>query len=265
MKRIQWSIIAVALVLIADAANAAFLVSEKEVLRQARVEWLGMKRHLPLEPQPRVQRYVECVAANVLAVLPPEYENIDWEVVVFDEDEINAFADPNGKIGVFNGILKVAETPDMLAAVIGHEIAHATQGHVMDRARKNARQEIWSMLGGAAVGGADLMRQSLAIMSGLPFAREQETDADLVGLDYMAQAGFDPRASVYLWKNMAAAKAQSGRERQAGIPVDAPVGRDAYRQHDQVADAGAHQIQRGARGRQPPELHDGSLSGPRSP
>ena len=52
--------------------------------------------------------------------------NIDWEVVVFDEDEINAFADPNGKIGVFNGILKVAETPDALAAVIGHEIAHAT-------------------------------------------------------------------------------------------------------------------------------------------
>ena len=55
------------------------------------------------------------------------------------------------------------------------------------------------------------MRESLAIMSGLPFAREQETDADLVGLDYMAQAGFDPRAAVYLWKNMAAANAQAGQ------------------------------------------------------
>jgi predicted Zn-dependent protease len=213
MKRIQWSIIAVMLVLVADAANAAFLVSEKEVRRQARVEWLSMKRHLPLEPQPKVQRYVECVAANILAVLPPEYADIDWEIVVFDEDEINAFADPNGKIGVFNGILRVADTPDALAAVIGHEVAHATQGHVMDRARKYARQEIWAMLGGAATGAGDLMRQSLAIMSGLPFAREQETDADLVGLDYMAQAGFDPRSAVYLWKNMAAAKAQSGRER----------------------------------------------------
>ena len=135
-----------------------------------------MKRHLPLEPQPKVQRYVECIANNILAVLPDDHKDIDWEVVVFDEDEINAFADPNGKIGVFNGILKVADTPDALAAVIGHEVAHATQDHVMDRARKNARQEIWAMFGGAATGAGDMWRQGLAIMSGLPYAREQETE-----------------------------------------------------------------------------------------
>jgi predicted Zn-dependent protease len=213
MQRLQWSVIALASVVLANSASAAFLVSEKEVLRQARVEWLSMKRHIPLEPQPGVQKYVECVANNVLAVLPKELtDTIDWEVVVFDEDEINAFADPNGKIGVFNGILRVADTPDALAAVIGHEIAHATEGHVMDRARKNARQEIWAMLGGAATGAGDMWRQGLAIMSGLPFAREQETEADLVGLEYMANAGFDPRAAVYLWKNMAAAKLAQGRE-----------------------------------------------------
>ena len=214
MKRIQWSIaavIAVATGIVANAANAAFLVSEKEVLRQARVEWLSMKRHLPIEPEARVIRYVQCVARSVIAQLPPEHRNIDWEVVVFDEEAINAFADPNGKIGVFNGILKVADTPDALAAVIGHEVAHATQGHVMDRAKKNARQEIWAMLGGAATGAGDMWRSGIAIMSGLPFAREQETDADLVGLEYMANAGFDPRASVNLWKNMAAAKAQQGQ------------------------------------------------------
>jgi predicted Zn-dependent protease len=216
MKRLQWSVLAIASIVLADSASGAFLVSEKEVRRQARVEWLSMKRHIPLEPQPKVQRYVECVANSVLAALPADVSaNIDWEVVVFDEDEINAFADPNGKIGVFNGILRVADTPDALAAVIGHEIAHATQGHVMDRARKNARQEIWAMLGGAATGAGDMWRQGLAIMSGLPFAREQETEADLVGLDYMANAGFDPRSAVYLWKNMAAAKQAEGRERQA--------------------------------------------------
>jgi predicted Zn-dependent protease len=213
MKRTKWTFVALGLTLLAGSASAAFLVSEKEVLRQARVEWLGMKRHIPLEPEPRIQRYVQCIADNIIEALPPEHSNIDWEVVVFDEDEINAFADPNGKIGVFNGILKVADTPDALAAVIGHEVAHATQGHVMDRARKNARQEIWAMLGGAATGAGDLFRQGIAIGLGLPFAREQETDADLVGLDYMAKAGFDPRAAVYLWKNMAAAKAASGRER----------------------------------------------------
>ena len=155
MKRIQWSVIAMALTVLAQSASGAFLVSEKEVLRQARVEWLQMKRHVPLESDPRVQRYVECIANNIIAELPPEHANIDWEIVVFDEDQVNAFADPNGKIGVFSGILKVADTPDALAAVIGHEVAHATEGHVMDRARKSARQEVWAMLGGAAIGATD--------------------------------------------------------------------------------------------------------------
>jgi predicted Zn-dependent protease len=214
MKRLQWSVVAFAAIGLANSASGAFLVSEKEVLRQARVEWLSMKRHIPLEPQPKIQRYVECVADSIISTLPEELTaNIDWEVVVFDEDEINAFADPNGKIGVFNGILRVADSPDALAAVIGHEIAHATEGHVMDRARKNARQEIWSMFAGAAMGARDMWRQGLAILSGLPYAREQETEADLVGLEYMAKAGFDPRAAVYLWKNMAAAKLAEGRER----------------------------------------------------
>jgi predicted Zn-dependent protease len=213
VKRIQWSVIAVALTLLANTAFGQFVVSEKEIRRQARVEWLGMKRHIPLEPNVRIQKYVECIANNVIAQLPPEFANIEWEVVVFDEDEINAFADPNGKIGVFNGILKTADTPDALAAVIGHEVAHATEGHVMSRARKTARQEVWAMLGGAATGATDVWRQSIAIGFGLPYAREQESEADLVGLQYMANAGFDPRAAVYLWKNMAAAKEAEGRER----------------------------------------------------
>jgi predicted Zn-dependent protease len=213
MKRFQWSLIAAVLALLTNAAYGQFIVTEKEIRRQARVEWLGMKRHLPLEPDARVVRYVQCVADNIIAQLPAEHQAIEWEVVVFDEEQINAFADPNGKIGVFNGILRVADTPDALAAVIGHEVAHATEGHVMQRARKNARQEVWAMLGGAATGATDVWRQSIAIGLGLPFAREQETESDLVGLEYMANAGFDPRASVYLWKNMAAAKEADGQER----------------------------------------------------
>jgi len=202
-RRFQWSVIGVALTLLANVAYGQFVVSEKEIKRQARVEWLGMKRHIPLEPDARVQKYVECVAKSVLATLPPEFANVEWEVVVFDEEEVNAFADPNGKIGVYNGILKVADTPDALAAVLGHEIAHATNGHVMARARKNARQEVWAMLGGAATGATDVWRESIAIGLGLPYAREQETEADLVGLTYMSNAGYDPRSAVYLWKNMA--------------------------------------------------------------
>ena len=210
MKRLQWAFVAALGAIVAHAANGAFLVSEKEVRRQARIEWLSMKKHLTPEPEVRVQRYVECVANQILAQLPPEQAGLDWEVVVFDEESINAFADPNGKIGVFNGLLKVADTPDALAAVIGHEVAHATQGHVMDRAKRGARQDIWVMLGSAATGiRQDMIRQGVTNGLALPFARDQETEADLVGLKYMAQAGFDPRASVTLWKNMAAAEGRA--------------------------------------------------------
>ena len=128
MKRIQWSVIAMALTVLAQSANGAFLVSEKEVLRQARVEWLQMKRHVPLESDPRVQRYVECIANNIIAELPPEHAQHRLGSRRFRRRPGQRLRRPNGKIGVFSGILKVADTPDALAAVIGHEVAHATEG-----------------------------------------------------------------------------------------------------------------------------------------
>jgi predicted Zn-dependent protease len=211
MARISWGLVAAALALATTVAHAA---SEKEIRRQARVQWLSMKRHITPEPDARVQRYVQCVADQIIAQLPPGQADFDWEVVVFDDAQIQAFADPNGKIGVFNGLLRVADTPDALAAVIGHEVAHATEGHTMRAARRGLRQDIWVMLGSAATGvRQDLLREGVTIGLALPYARDQETEADLVGLHYMAKAGFDPRASIQLWKNMAAAK-----DKRAQVP-----------------------------------------------
>jgi predicted Zn-dependent protease len=192
-------------------AQAAFLASEKEVRRQARLQWLQMKRHLPLEPDPRVQSYVECVANRVIAELPKDQaEGFDWEVVVFDEEEANATADPNGKIAVYNGLLKIADTQDSLAAVIGHELTHATAGHTMDRMARAARQDVWAMIGVAATGVQ--VRDYLHIALALPFYREQELESDAVGLERMAKAGFDPRAAINFWKGMSAYMKQSGRD-----------------------------------------------------
>ena len=185
-------------------AQAALFVTKKEVLRQANTEWLMMKKHTPLSPTPRTQRYVECITNLVIAELDSSYDNWSWEVVVFDDDAANAFAMPGGKVGVFTGILNVADTPDALAAVIGHEIAHLTEDHVMSRAKKQSRTDALVLLGGAATGMGDWVRQSATIALSLPFDRSQESEADIVGLDYMARAGFDPRASLYLWKNMSA-------------------------------------------------------------
>lgn len=194
---------ALAAVLFAASAQAQLFTSEKEIIRQSRVQWLTMKRQTPLSPSPRLQQYVECVAYDIIDVLPPEYDNLDWEVVVFDDEAINAFAMPGGKVGVFTGILRVADTPDALAAVLGHEIAHLTEDHVMERARRQSRTDALVLLGGAATGMRGAARDAGAVFLTLPFGRKQESEADIVGLEYMAKAGYDPRAAMYLWKNMA--------------------------------------------------------------
>jgi predicted Zn-dependent protease len=193
-------------------AQAGLLVSEKEVKREARVEWLSMKRHVPIEPDQRVQQYAACVANSLIAVLDDKHKQLDWEVVVFDDDGINASANPEGKIAVLSGIFKVADTPDSFAAVLGHEIAHAALNHVMERAKKGARNDMLVMMGSAATGiQEDLIREGATIGVELPYERGQESQADLVGLQYMAKAGFDPRGAITLWKNMSAAN-RSGNQ-----------------------------------------------------
>ncbi|HEX6999059.1 MAG TPA: M48 family metallopeptidase [Gammaproteobacteria bacterium] len=184
-------------------AQAQLIVTEKEVMRQARTEWLLLKKHTPRAGNERLQSYVECITNRLIDVLEPSFQDLSWEVVVFDDDAANAFALPGGKVGVFTGILRVADTPDALAAVIGHEIAHLTEDHIMQRAKRQSRTDALVILGGAATGMGDVIRAGAQIGLALPFDRRQESEADLVGLEYMAKAGFDPRASIYLWKNMA--------------------------------------------------------------
>jgi predicted Zn-dependent protease len=220
MKQVKWALVAAcATFWAASATQAGVLVSEKEVHREARVEWLSMKRHLPLDPDPRVQKYIECIANRLIAEIEPtRKQQFDWEVVVFDDEQVNASANPDGKIAVLSGLLKVADTPDSMAAVLGHEISHATLDHTMDRAKKGARTDMLVLLGSAAV-GVDLSDIG-TIGLVLPYAREQESQADLSGLTYMAKAGFDPRAAIYLWKNMSAANKNQPPEFLSTHPSD---------------------------------------------
>ena len=254
MRRLKWFLIAACVSFVGlSVAHAGLLVSEKEIRRAARLEWLSMKRNVPLEPDPRVQRYVQCVAERVIDVLDDEHRKLDWEIVVFDDDGVNASANPEGKIAVLSGLLRVADTPDSLAAVLGHEIAHATQNHVMERAKQGARTDMLVLLGSAATGiRQDMLRDGATIGLSLPYARDQEAEADLVGLKYMARAGFDPRAAIYLWKNMSAASRGAPPE----VLVEPPLGRHPAQQHRQTNHAGTRDLQPSARSRQATELPD---------
>lgn len=187
------------------AGCALPLVSEREIAIQAGEEFEEMRAQMPVSNDIDARRYVDCVAHAIVATLEPPYSELDWDIELFDDEAINAFAMPGGKIGVFTGILTVAENQDQLGAVLGHEVAHVTEKHTVERANRTMTTQAGVMvagaLGGDIAGNAAQMGAQLGIL--LPYGRGQESEADVVGLGYMADAGFDPRASVQLWKNMA--------------------------------------------------------------
>ncbi|MCC7259231.1 MAG: M48 family metallopeptidase [Gammaproteobacteria bacterium] len=195
------------------AALAALLVacslplaSESEIDTQGDAEFQKIRNKTPISTDARLRAYVNCVANAIVRELPPPYVDQDGEVEVFDSEEINAFALPGGHIGVFTGIFKVAENQDQLATVIGHEVAHVTEQHALKRYNREATTQIGvvgvAIATGTGQAGADLAGMVASLGLSLPFSRSEESEADTVGLRYMARAGFDPRQSVRLWQNM---------------------------------------------------------------
>jgi predicted Zn-dependent protease len=156
---------------------------------------------------------VACVANAITRTLPGANSTTSWEIRVFADDTPNAFAVPGGKIGVNTGLLKVARTQGQLAAVIGHEVAHVLEGHANERVTSElAAQTAIGLVSLAADASNPLHGQLLGLLGmGVEvgvirrYSRTHEREADLVGLDLMAKAGFDPNASVALWHDMAEA------------------------------------------------------------
>ncbi|QBQ55994.1 M48 family metallopeptidase [Nitrosococcus wardiae] len=170
-----------------------------------------IKQETPVSQDPAINRYVRCVAEAVTAAAPPPQSGGQWKVTVFKADQPNAFALPGGYIGIHTGLLSVAENADQLAAVIGHEIGHVTAQHGNARlstqyATQAGLQLVQTLAGtpNSATGQQLMALLGLGTQVGiiLPFSRAQESEADILGLRYMARAGFDPRQSIQLWKNM---------------------------------------------------------------
>ncbi len=133
-----------------------------------------------------------------------------WEVNVIDSPAINAFCMPGGKIMVFRGLIdRLQLSDDELAAVIGHEIAHALLQHgrarMSEAVLKNVGVNLVALYFGLGDLGAGALAQAAQLAISLPYSRGHETDADLAGIELAARAGFDPRAAVTLWRKMAAA------------------------------------------------------------
>jgi predicted Zn-dependent protease len=179
-----------------------------DVQAELRVNWLMMKREMPRHPNPAVQRFAECIARAIVKVVPDEWQNLDWEIIVFDSESTNASVTPEGKIAVFSGLLQVASTPDRLAAVLGHEVAHLTEGHVRERVLRAAGTGLLGALGSAVTGFGNESQQAAQVVFQLPYQRNQENEADIAGMKLAAQAGYNPAAALEIWRQMVA---ESGR------------------------------------------------------
>lgn len=165
----------------------------------------NLKSEKPQSNSSQYKQFVNCIAEAITHETGGE-----WEVVVFEDDSLNAFALPGNKIGVHTGLVKLVDNQDQLAAVIGHEVGHVLARHSNERMSQttavnqgvaliSAVSNPTSTLGQLAISSLGIGAEYGII---LPFSRTHESEADIIGLDLMAKAGFDPRQSIDLWKKM---------------------------------------------------------------
>ena len=189
------------------------LMPDSEMSAMGGQAFQNLRQKTPLLQNQRANDYVECVVQALAREAGGQ-----WEVAVFQDASANAFALPGGKIGVNSGMLNVAANQHQLATVIGHELSHVLARHTNERISQDlAVKQGLSMVQALANPTSTAGQTAMGLLGVgaeygvlLPFSRIQESEADLMGLDLMAKAGFDPQESIGLWTNMG--KASGGAQ-----------------------------------------------------
>ncbi len=202
------------------------LVSDEEVEAMGLRAWQDIRETTETSGNRDYQAALDQVASRLL--LAQQVDPAQWEVVVFASPQINAFALPGGKIGVYEGMFDVFANEDQLAAIVGHEIGHLGAEHAQKRmsaqVAKNAGIRIlsWVLNMGDVQYAAEIAAAlGLGVEVGLllPYSRDQELEADRLGLKTMDLAQYDPREAVDLWRRMQAAQGNRGPEFLATHPT----------------------------------------------
>jgi Zn-dependent protease with chaperone function len=201
-------------------SRARVLVSEQQLEAQAKQQYVAMMQQAsekgallpPADPQAVRLRTIARRMIPYTARWNPAASKWDWQVNLIASPEVNAFCMPGGRIGFYSGILtQLKMNDDEVAAVMGHEVAHALREHSRAQMVKSAGTNVGFRLGGALIasifgldpGVTDTVAQYGAQFTSLKFSRDDEREADLIGLDIAARAGFDPRAGIAVWEKMA--------------------------------------------------------------
>jgi predicted Zn-dependent protease len=206
------------------------VVSDDALQNLSLQAWNDLKAKTPLVSDSRLSARVTNVGRKIAAAAGADAAR--WEFATFDQPQINAFVLPGGKVGVYRGLLELCDNDGQLAAVLGHEAAHVTGRHAAERMSRALLAQ--GGLQVAALGATRLpveagARQAILQALGvgvqygvlLPFSREQELEADVIGLRHAARAGYDPREALTLWRKMAAAGPAKPPEFLSTHPSDA--------------------------------------------
>ncbi|MEO8118722.1 MAG: M48 family metallopeptidase, partial [Rhodoferax sp.] len=190
------------------------MVSSTEIEQASRQQYAELmaqeSKKGELNRNPGQLNRVRAIANRLIQQTPtfrPDAQRWNWEVNVLTSPEVNAWCMPGGKVAVYSGLIeKLQITDDELAAVMGHEMAHALREHARERASEQAVAGLGISILSAVTGAGDLGQQSMEYaymgLLGLPNSRSHETEADRIGVELAARAGYDPRAAITLWEKM---------------------------------------------------------------
>ena len=189
------------------------LVSEEQIAQLSAQAWQQSLQRERISRDPQLNARVERVGARVTRASGLNYP---WEYVVFDSDQENAWVLPGGKVAFYRGILETMENDHQIATVMGHEAAHLAGRHAAERASQQQAAGIGLGLASVALDAGDVENtaQWAAILGAgvtfgviLPYSRRHELEADRLGVEYMARAGYDPRQALRFWESKAAQSA----------------------------------------------------------
>jgi predicted Zn-dependent protease len=195
------------------------LVSKEQEMTLGLSSFDQMKKDVPVSRDPALNALLQKVGKRIATVAGPDMPNAQWEFVVFESKEANAFCLPGGKVGVYTGILPVTKDEAGLATVVGHEVAHAVARHGAERMSEGMLIQLGGKALGTAMAESDPRVQALTsaayglttqVGRELPHSRAQESEADHIGLIYMARAGYDPEAAVQFWQRFMQFNQQQG-------------------------------------------------------
>ncbi|MEM8770327.1 MAG: M48 family metallopeptidase [Pseudomonadota bacterium] len=206
--------------------NQLLFVSQGQMAELAGSAWTDLKQQQRVSNDPKYTSRVNRVAPKIIRAAGGN--PAEWEVQVFESDQLNAFALPGGKIGFYTGILDLMDNDDQIAAVMGHEVAHVNFNHSGERFSQTTAAQAGlgaasAAVGGSQTGAAAMQALGLGAQVGLllPFSRRHELEADKFGVRYMHRAGYDADEAVKFWQKMASSKSGAPPEFLSTHPADA--------------------------------------------